>query len=216
MVHKEIMESREAWLARRKSFLGGSDAAAVIGKNPWVSNTELWKIKTGQKEQADIADNKAVAFGIKAEAPIREIYALSFPEYEVFYEPNNIWFNDRFPFAHLSADGWLKDKDGRMGILEIKTTNILQSMQNEKWRDQHIPDNYYAQLCHALAVTEFEFAELFALLRYEYNGETSFKLRRYHFERIEMEEDIAFLMEKERDFAKFIVTGRMPPRILPL
>ena len=48
-----------------------------------------------------------------------------------------------------SLDGELVDQDGRKGILEIKTTNILQSMQYEKWKDR-IPDNYYIQVLHYL------------------------------------------------------------------
>lgn len=216
MVHKEIMESREAWLARRRSFIGGSDAAAVLGVNPWTDNITLWKIKTGQKKQADIADNKAVQFGISAEPHLRELFALDFPQYKVDYVENNIWFNSDYPFAHNSADGWLTDKDGRLGVLEIKTTNILQSMQNEKWRDEHIPDNYYAQICHAMAVMGAEFAIVFAHLRYEYGGKPYFKIQPYFFERADCEEDIAYLMEKEKEFAKCIVTGTMPPRILPL
>lgn len=215
VVTMEVMGSREEWLARRKTHIGGSDAAAILGLNPWLSNTQLWEIKTGKKKQADIADNKAVKFGTEAEKYIRGIYALAFPQFKVEYVENNIWFNSDYPFAHVSLDGYLTDQDGRRGVLEIKTTNILQSMQNEKWRDQHIPDNYYAQLCHAMAVTEFQFSELFALLRYDYGGETTFKLRRYHFERTDCEEDIAYLMEKEKEFAKLIITGKKPPRILP-
>jgi putative phage-type endonuclease len=215
VVTMEVMGSREEWLARRKTHIGGSDAAAILGINPWLDNVTLWKIKTGQKKQADIADNAAVKFGTEAEKYIRGIYALAFPQFKVDYVENNIWFNTDYPFAHVSLDGYLTDQDGRRGVLEIKTTNILQSMQNEKWRDNHIPDNYYAQLCHAMAITEFQFSELFALLRYDYGGETTFKLRRYHFERSDCEEDIAFLMEQEREFAKLIVTKTPPARKLP-
>ena len=40
--------------------------------------------------------------------------------------------NEKYPWAHASLDGELTDQDSRKGILEIKTTNILQSMQREK------------------------------------------------------------------------------------
>lgn len=39
--------------------------------------------------------------------------------------------NEKYQWAHASLDGELTDQDGRKGILEIKTTNILQSMQRE-------------------------------------------------------------------------------------
>ena len=214
-VRMEVMGSREEWLKRRSTFIGGSDAAAVLGINPWLDNLTLWKIKTGQKKQADIADNAAVQFGINAEPHLRALFALDFPQYKVEYVENNIWFNSDYPFSHCSADGWLTDKDGRLGVLEIKTTNILQSMQNEKWRDEHIPDNYFCQICHAMAVMGAEFAVVFAHLRYDYGDKPHFSIKPYFFERADHEEDIAYLMEKEKEFARYIMEKKQPPRILP-
>ena len=214
-VQMRVLTTREEWLKARSKTIGGSDAAVIIGASPWQDNVTLWKIKTGQKKQADIADNAAVQFGINAEPHLRALFALDFPQYKVEYVENNIWFNSDYPFAHNSADGWLTDKDGRLGVLEIKTTNILQSMQNEKWRDEHIPDNYYAQICHAMAVMNAEFAVVFAHLRYEYGGKPHFNIKPYFFERSDCEEDIAFLMEQEKEFAKLIVTKTPPARKLP-
>lgn len=38
--------SRNEWLEVRKSGVGGSDAAAAVGLNPYMSQLELWLIKT--------------------------------------------------------------------------------------------------------------------------------------------------------------------------
>lgn len=40
--------SRQDWLEVRKSGIGGSDAAAAVGLNPFKSQTELWLEKTGR------------------------------------------------------------------------------------------------------------------------------------------------------------------------
>ncbi|HMY01400.1 MAG TPA: YqaJ viral recombinase family protein, partial [Agitococcus sp.] len=40
--------SRSEWLAVRKQGIGGSDAAAAVGLNPYQSQLELWMIKTGR------------------------------------------------------------------------------------------------------------------------------------------------------------------------
>ncbi len=40
--------SRNEWLAVRKQGIGGSDAAAAVGLNPYQSQLELWMIKTGR------------------------------------------------------------------------------------------------------------------------------------------------------------------------
>ena len=38
----------EEWLARRRKSIGGSDAAAVVGLNAFVSQYSLWAEKTGK------------------------------------------------------------------------------------------------------------------------------------------------------------------------
>ena len=132
MVEMIKLKDREEWLKNRDR-IGGSDASAIIGMNPYRTNIELWQIKTGQLVPEDISEQPYVKYGTNAEQHLRELFKLDFPEYQVFYEENNMWLNDKFPFAHASLDGWLIDQDGRKGIWECKTTNILQSMQKEKW-----------------------------------------------------------------------------------
>ena len=126
-----------------------------------------------------------------------------------------MWFNSDYPLAHASLDGWLVDQDGRKGILEIKTTNILQSMQKEKWNHQ-IPDNYYIQLLHYLMVTEFDFAVLKAQLKYEFQGgDVMLQTKHYKIERSEVQQDILYLAQKEADFWKNVQTKKKPALLLP-
>lgn len=214
-VRKWTFESRELWLTARVGFIGGSDAACVLGLNPWKSNVELWEEKTGRRQREDIGDKPYVLYGTKAEEHLRELFKLDFPQYEVGYEDHNMWINPDFPFAHASLDGWLTEKEtGRKGILEIKTTNILQSMQREKW-NHRIPDNYYVQVCHYLMVTEADFAVLKAQLRYDYDGDIYLTTKHYFIDREEVKEDISFLETKEREFARCIQMDERPPLVLP-
>lgn len=119
------LKDREAWLQARAGRIGGSDASAILGMNPYRTNIELWQIKTGQLVPEDISEKPYVKYGTEAEQYLRELFRLDFLEYQVFYVENNMWLNDKYPFAHASLDGWLVDQDGRMGIWECKTTNIL-------------------------------------------------------------------------------------------
>ena len=213
MVEMKIMSSREEWLANRQR-IGGSDAAAIIGKNPYRSNVDLWKIKTGQMEAEDISQKPYVLYGTLAEPHIRALFALDYQEYKVEYEENNMFLNSCYPFAHASLDGWLTEiATGRKGILEIKTTTILNSLQQDKWRDQ-IPDNYYIQVLHYLMVTGFEFAELVALLRYT-NMDIPEQIRHYHIERSDVTEDIEYLIDAERRFWWQVENKKEPAVILP-
>lgn len=214
MVEMKILGSRKEWIKERALRIGGSDASSVLGRNPYRTNVELWQIKTGQLIPEDISDNPYVRFGSEAEWHIRELFKLEHPQYKVFYEENNLWLNDKYPFGHYSADGWLIDEDGRLGVWECKTTNILQSMQKEKWKDR-LPDNYYIQLLHGMLIMEADFAVLKARLKYKFCGESYIQVNHYHLERSEVKEDIKILEEEERVFFRQVLEKREPNRILP-
>lgn len=214
MVEMIQLNDRAEWLEARKNRIGGSDAACIVGMNPYRSNVELWEIKTGQVEAEDISDKPYVKYGTEAEARLRALFALDFPQFKVSYEENNMWLNDKYPFAHASLDGWLEDEDGRKGILEIKTTNILQSMQKEKWKNR-IPDNYFIQVLHYLMVTEFDFAILKAQLKYDYDGDIMLTTKHYKIERDEVKDDIEYLQKAEKDFYSAIKEKRRPSLVLP-
>lgn len=203
----------DQWLGARHG-IGGSDASAVIGLNPYKTNQELWLEKTGQKIPEDISEKDYVKYGHDAEPLLRELFALHHPEYKVEYYGNNMIRNEKYPWAHASLDGELTDQDGRKGILEIKTTNILQSMQREKWNDR-VPDNYYIQVLHYLLVTEYDFVELKAELRSVWQKEIRSQIREYHIERKEVERDIEFLSEKEEQFWQTVKRKQKPDLILP-
>ena len=212
---KYILPDRIAWLDARKNHIGGSDAAACVGMNPYKDNVRLWEEKMGMVLPEDISDKEYVQYGTEAEKYLRELFALDFPEYQVLYDENNMFLNSDLPWMHASLDGELVDQRGRHGILEIKTTNILQSMQREKWNDR-IPDNYYCQILHYLAVTDCDFAVLKARLKSEWNGELIIREKHYFIERSEVEEDIEMLVEAERRFWECIKSGRRPDLILPV
>ena len=47
---------REEWLQLRQSGIGGSDALAVMGLDPWCSRMEVYLDKTGQLPERDATD----------------------------------------------------------------------------------------------------------------------------------------------------------------
>lgn len=214
MVKRIILSSHREWLDSRKNRIGGSDASAVLGLNPYKSNVDLWLEKKGEIETEDISDKSYVKYGTNAEYYLRELFKLDFPQYEVEYYENNMLLNDKYPFAHASLDGELTDEEGRKGILEIKTTNILQSMQKEKWKDK-IPDNYYIQVLHYLMVTEYDFVVLKAQLKSEFNENVYLQTKHYFIEREEVLEDIEYLIKEEIKFYNLLEKGIRPNLILP-
>ena len=214
MVRMECFATHEEWLEARTSRVGGSDAGCILGLNPWKDNVQLWKEKIGLAKDEDISGKDVVKYGHDAEPLLRKLWELDHPSYKMEYEEDNMWTNDKFAFAHASLDGWLTDPEGRKGIWECKTTEIMNSSQWSKW-DGMIPDQYFAQILHYMAVTEFEFAILNVQIKYRKCGELFKTTREYKIERKDVVEDIAYLMEKEKEFYDCIVSKHMPNMILP-
>ncbi len=206
-------DSFDSWLNARHG-IGGSDASAVLGLSPYKTNVDLYLEKIGQRIPADISGEDYVRYGHDAEPLLRSLFALDHPEYQVEYFGDNMIRNEKYPWAHASLDGELTDQDGRKGILEIKTTNILQGMQREKWKDQ-IPDNYYIQVLHYLLVTEYDFVELRAQLKSVWQGQIRLETKDYHVERSEAEEDIEILRQAEEEFWWKVEKRQQPNLILP-
>ena len=208
------LKSHEEWLKNRTG-IGGSDASAIVGMNPYKTNVDLWMEKTGQVVPKDISEKPYVKYGTQAEMHLRGLFRLDFPQYHVDYVENNMFLNDKYPWAHASLDGWLEDQEGRKGILEIKTTEILNSMHKEKWKGEHMPDNYYIQILHYLLVTEFDFAVLKAQLKTVFDGVPYLQTKHYFIERADVEEDIQYLANAEKEFWKSVQEKKCPALILP-
>lgn len=209
-----VLKDREAWLKNRSRGIGGSDISAVVGLNPYKTNVELWMEKTGQTTPEDISEKDYVRYGTEAESPLRELFKLDFPQYAVDYVENNSFTNSKYPWAVASLDGWMTDEDGRRGVWECKTTNILQSMQKEKWRNQ-IPMNYYCQCLFYMAVYEADFCVLKAQLKTVFDGVPYLQTKHYFIERSEVQDDIDYLMQKGSEFWESVQSGQCPALVLP-
>lgn len=214
MVEMTVLKDRDAWLKNRSRGIGGSDISAVVGLNPYKTNVELWMEKTGQTTPEDISEKDYVKYGTEAECHLRELFKLDFPQYAVDYVENNSFTNPKYPWAVASLDGWLTDEDGRRGVWECKTTNILQSMQKEKW-NQKIPMNYYCQCLFYMAVYEADFCVLKAQLKTMFDGVPYLQTKHYFIERSEVQEDIDYLMQKGSEFWESVQSGQCPALVLP-
>lgn len=211
-----MIKNHRQWLEQRKNGIGASEASAIIGANPYMTNIELWEIKTGRREPENISDKPYVQYGIKAEFPLRILFRMDYPQYEVIYRKFDLIRNEKYPFIFATLDGRLIEKEtGRKGILEIKTTEILKSMSKEQWKDG-IPQNYYIQCLWQLLATGWEYSTLKAQLKYDYGDEVYLQTKHYHIERSEVKEDLEYLQEKAiRFWYKNVLDNKEPNLILP-
>lgn len=216
--------NHDEWLNARKEGIGASDAAAVIGVSPYKTNVELWEEKTGRREAEDISGKPFVEYGKKAEAYLRGLFQLEHPEYIVDYDEFGRVANlPECPWLFATLDGELSELDNskpmqrirRKGVLEIKTTEIMRSSQWDGWRDK-VPQHYYIQMLHQLLATQYDFVTLMAQIKaHDRNGETYFLRKFYYLERAGAQDDLLFLLEKEKDFWTCVMSGSPPPLLLP-
>ena len=211
-----IITTEAEWHAARLKGIGASEASAIVGCNPYMSNVDLWKIKTGRKTAPDISSNAHVAYGHAAEGPIRELFALDYPEYEVTYGGAfDMVRHPQYPWLFATLDGRLVEREtGRRGVYEGKTTEILRSIAKEKWRDS-VPQNYYVQNLHQLLATGWDFAVLHAQLKRVWEGEIKSTRQTYKIERSDVQEDLDFLLGEEIKFWGYVERDECPPLILP-
>ena len=208
-------QTREEWLECRRQGIGGSDAACIVGENPWKSAVQLWREKSGKETAPDIGDKPAVRFGKEAEAHLRALFLLTYPQYTCEYHEFRMYASDRHPWLYATLDGELTDTDGRRGILEIKTTTIQQSRQWDEWDDK-IPQHYYIQVLHQMLACEWaEYAELFAHIHWHKGDDVRATLRKYRIDRADVTADLEMLLEREAAFWKMVQDGTEPPYILP-
>lgn len=208
------LTDRSSWLEARRKGIGGSDAGAILGMNKYKNNVQLWEEKTGLTAPEDISDKPAVIFGKTAEAPLRELFKLDYPEYRVDYHEFYMYFNDEHPFLFATLDGEITDEEGRRGILEIKTTTIQNKNQWDEWEDC-VPQSYYVQLLHQLAATGWDFAILKGYIRYYKDGSLKVSIRHYRIERSDVEDEIKYLIDQEASFWEHVQAKTRPALILP-
>lgn len=159
--------SHEEWLKKRGRGIGGSDAACFMNLNPWKTLNQLWHDKKFGSQQIT---NDAIEYGNTAEPCLRTLFQAKHPELDVQYVDNVTLVSKEHEFLRYSPDGLIYNKEtGERGILEIKTSKIINSHSLQKWGskgNETVPDNYYCQTLEGLIVTDFDFVIYCAELRF--------------------------------------------------
>lgn len=70
----------DAWFEARRTRVGGSEVAALLGLSPWASWFSLWHSKKGYWSQAELDEMR---WGRLLEAPIAAWFGQQHPEYHV-------------------------------------------------------------------------------------------------------------------------------------
>lgn len=207
-ITKIATANHEEWKVLRSQYIGGSDAAAVVGLNRFSSPYSLWAEKTGRVQQFE--GNLATDVGTFLEDFIAKRFE-TISGKKVRRE-NRSFINDKYPWAIANIDRAIVGEDSG---LECKSTSALNI---KRFKGGEFPENYYCQSVHYLAVTERIRWYIAVLI-----GNQDFKI--YQLTRIESDtcpewcetslyisdEEIDALMTSEKDFWDNHVKTGIPP-----
>ena len=135
--------SNAEWLRLRKSGIGGSDAGAICGVNPYSSAMKVFRDKTS--EEVEEQDSEAIRIGHDLE----EYVAQRFTEATGLKvrRSNYMYRSVENPFMIADIDRVIIGEDAG---LECKTASAYHA---DKWADGNIPLHYIMQCYHYMAVT---------------------------------------------------------------
>lgn len=187
--------NREQWLAQRRTGIGGSDVAAILGLSRYATPLSVYQEKRGEIEPQ--ADNDAMRWGRYLEPVVRQAYAdETGNEVRVLDELVRHPAND-FMIANL--DGFVLPESGPRRVFEAKTSRTSEGW-GEPGSDQ-IPQPYLLQVQHYMAVSGFTIADVAVLI-----GGSDFRI-------YEVPEDLELqqmMIEAEDEFWQRVLKGEPP------
>ena len=136
--------TREEWLEYRTGGIGGSDAGAICGMNPWKSAIDVYMDKTAT-EVKETEESESMRLGKDLEAYVASRWEEATGKK---VRRNNFMLqHDDYPWMIADID---REVVGESAVLECKTASPYAS---EQWANGETPQHYVVQCLHYLAVT---------------------------------------------------------------
>ena len=135
--------SREDWLLKRKNGIGGSDAGAICGLNPYVSPMKVYLDKT--TDIIEDTDNEAKKVGRDLERYVAERFVEETGKR--VRQTNFMYVSKEHPFMFANVDRMIV---GEKAGLECKTASAYSAAQ---WENGNVPPHYIVQCNHYMATT---------------------------------------------------------------
>ena len=183
---------KKEWLMYRKRGIGGSDAGAVCGLNPYRTAMQVYEDKT--TDQIEEFDNEAMRQGREFE----DYVAKRFTEAtgKKVRRANFMYYDENYPFMLADVDRMIV---GENAGLECKTASPYLA---DKWKDGKMPLHYQLQCYHYMSVCNAD-AWYLAVVIYG---------REFKYYRIEREEEVLRDLRRiEQDFWENHVLKRVLP-----
>lgn len=204
------MNAREEWLAARKSGIGGSDIAAIIGVSPFKTAVDVYLDKCGLVP--DVEMNEAMQWGVLLEDVVAKHYqdtsgAKVQRVGEMMRHPHFPWMLANIDRAIVTPGSRARFDGGKLqgadGILEVKTASAYKAGEwGAPADDDAIPTHYAAQAMWYLGIAGLEWCDVAVLI----GGQ------KYLVKRIERDEEtIKGMVERADEFWRGHVVAGVPP-----
>ena len=140
---KSAQMTKAEWLKKRRKYLGGSDAAAAIGKSPWRSPYQVYQDKIGASvdESTEVMER-----GLELEPLVIRLYERSVNR-KILPGP---WVVSK-DFAFMAATPDAID-DGINSAVQCKTSSAWVRHKFGDPGTPMVPIDYYIQAQHEMAV----------------------------------------------------------------
>lgn len=150
------MALTKAQVADRVNYIGGTDAAAVMGLSRYKTPLGLWSEKTGAIVPKDRNGELPIKIGNKLEDVVAELF-MEETGLQV-RRVREVQVHPRHPFIRAQID---RRVVGAEEILECKTASAFKSGE---WEGDDVPSEYILQVLHQMMVTGAQRAHLACLI----------------------------------------------------
>lgn len=184
--------TQDDWHKHRTFGIGGSDAGAICGMNPWMTAIDVYLDKIGEAKPREVTE--AMRLGTDLE----EYVASRFTEEtgKKVRRKNAIIQHDEYDWMIANVDRMIIGEDA---LLECKTASPYSS---GRWKDG-IPESYEIQCHHYMAVTGAQKCYLACLILGQ----------QLIIRKIDRDEEmVQMLIKIEKDFwEQYVVQKQLPP-----
>lgn len=192
-----IVPGSPEWHAIRRTGIGGSDVAAVLGVSPWRTAYEVFLDKRGELPPQE--ESEPMRWGTLLEPVIRQRYADKTGS-PVITIPTT-FRSEAYPWMIANLDGIRRD-NATPRLFEAKTAR-----SGEDWGEpgsDEVPLAYLLQVQHYMTVTPFKLTDIAVLI-----GGNDFRIYTVEADR-ELQE---MLIEAEAEFWHRVKANDPPPPV---
>jgi putative phage-type endonuclease len=145
-------EAKAQWQQERRTGIGGSDAAAVLGLSPWKTDFDVWLEKRGEAPRQN--PTEAMWWGTALEELVARRYSEATGH--KLYNPQTIFRHHQHQQLLATPDRIALIPSKRNRGLEVKTASIYGADEWGAEGTDEIPQHYLVQCVHYMMVTDYQ------------------------------------------------------------